>query len=59
MPATIAEELTAEDVPIERIVTTGQHVEGSYDPEATGSTSGRACAPQPVLSRRTPSVTLS
>lgn len=32
-PAAIAEELTVEDVRIERIVTAGQHVEGLYDPE--------------------------
>lgn len=31
--ATIAEELTVEDVPIERIVEVGQRVEGWYDPE--------------------------
>jgi hypothetical protein len=32
-PAAIAEELTVEDVRIERIVTAGQHIEGWYDAE--------------------------
>lgn len=32
-PAAIAEELTVEDVPIERIVSAGQKVSGWYDPE--------------------------
>ncbi|GAA3528419.1 hypothetical protein AFL01nite_02380 [Aeromicrobium flavum] len=33
-PASIAEELTVEDVPIDRIVTAGQLIEGSYDRES-------------------------
>ncbi|MFT3876776.1 MAG: hypothetical protein QM708_10210 [Propioniciclava sp.] len=33
MPATVAEELTAKDVPIERILTVGQRVSGWYDPD--------------------------
>lgn len=33
-PASIAEELTVEDVPIDRIVTAGQRIEGSYDRES-------------------------
>jgi hypothetical protein len=33
MPATIAEELTVEDVPIERLLAVGQHIEGWYDSE--------------------------
>lgn len=32
-PASIAEELTVADVPIDRIVTAGQQIEGSYDRE--------------------------
>ena len=31
MPAAVAEELTVEDVPIDRLVTSGQHLEGWYD----------------------------
>ena len=33
-PAAIAEELTVEDVPIDRIVTAGQQIEGWYDAES-------------------------
>jgi exosome complex RNA-binding protein Csl4 len=32
-PATIAEELTVEDVPIDRLLAVGQHVRGWYDPD--------------------------
>ena len=34
LPAAIAEELTAEDVPIDRLVTSGQRIEGWYDPDS-------------------------
>ena len=33
LPATIAEELTVEDVPITRLVSVGQGIKGSYDPD--------------------------
>lgn len=33
MPATVAQELTIDDVPIERILVEGQRVEGDYDPD--------------------------
>jgi hypothetical protein len=33
LPATIAEELTVEDVPITRLVSVGQRIKGSYDPD--------------------------
>lgn len=58
-PAAIAEELTVEDVPIDRIVTAGLRSRAGTTPRAIGSTSDRASGRVVRPSGRTPSVTSS